>query len=408
MFESFWRDLRGNFTILSSIVFASLTFGVGMAVNLADINMRKSDFQEALDSAVLAAASRPDLDTSARIALAEKMVGSNSLNECVDFNTGFKIENGVVYGNLFCQQVTLFNKIVNPGFTKIYVNAAAEVLQGNPMCVLSLNLSEKKGLLASGGSNIVANDCSVHVNSASTEAVVFSGGSTLSSDSNCFVGKVKQGLDKMTPPPEASCQPVSDPFKSIMKPAVGACDYVNFNQNTDTTMYPGTYCGGMRVSNAKFTFQPGLYIIDNGTFESTGGATLIGDGVTFFLTGKSAQAGIVWSGGGTYRFTAMKTGTLAGFIVYLDPDAYKDDTSVVSGGGDIYYEGAFYFPSQTLLISGGGTVNSPSPFTAYVADRIEYTGGGTLSIGADPSAASVPIPAGLYGGAGVRQVRLVH
>ncbi|WP_245408467.1 hypothetical protein, partial [Zhengella mangrovi] len=87
---------------------------------------------------------------------------------------------------------------------------------------------------------------------------------------------------------------------------------------------------------------------------------------------------------------------------------YKASKSVVSGGGDIYYEGAFYFPGQKLTISGGGTVTSPSPFTSYVADIIEYTGGGNLSIGADPSASSVPIPAGLFEGGNVQQVRLIE
>jgi hypothetical protein len=211
----------------------------------------------------------------------------------------------------------------------------------------------------------------------------------------------------MTPRPDAYCDPVDDPFASIAKPKVGACDEIAFNANTDTTLKPGVYCGGMRVSNATFTFEPGLYVIVDGTFESTGGATLQGDGVSFFLTGAKAEAGLVWSGGGSYHFTAMRTGPLAGFIVYLDPGALKDDRSHVSGGGDIFYEGAFYFPGQTLLISGGGTVTSPSPFTAYVADIIEYTGGGTLRIGADASKSSVPIPAGLYA-AGAGPVRLTQ
>ena len=165
----------------------------------------------------------------------------------------------------------------------------------------------------------------------------------------------------------------------------------------------------MRVSNDHFVFEPGLYVIKDGTFESTGGATLEGEGVTFYLTGRNEEAGITWGGGGIYNFTAMKTGPLAGFIVYLDPDAEKDDKSVISGGGDTFYEGAFYFPGQELLISGGGTVTTPSPFTAYVADIIQYTGGSSLSIGIDEAATSVPVPDGFFkNGRAVGYARLIE
>ncbi|WP_133123046.1 TadE/TadG family type IV pilus assembly protein, partial [Zhengella mangrovi] len=233
MINHFWRDRRGNFTTLGGMLFFILALGAGVALNLVDIENRRSEFQQAIDSAVLAAAARPDLDLKARIAIAENMVGSNSLNDCTDSKTSFQIANDVITGSLYCQHVTLFNQIVNPGFTKINVDAAAKVLRGDPMCILALNPSASKALLASGGSNIVANGCSVHVNSSSTDAVVFSGGATLSSKSNCFVGGVKQGLSDMTPPPEPSCDPVNDPFKSLLKPATGSCDYTNFDENTD-------------------------------------------------------------------------------------------------------------------------------------------------------------------------------
>ena len=83
-------------------------------------------------------------------------------------------------------------------------------------------------------------------------------------------------------------------------------------------------------------------------------------------------------------------------MVYLDPNAAKEDKSSITGGGEVYFEGAFYFPDQTLLMSGGGEVTTPSPFTAYVANKVEFTGGSSLTIGIDPSATSVPIPNGLY------------
>ena len=126
-----------------------------------------------------------------------------------------------------------------------------------------------------------------------------------------------------------------------------------------TTLWPGVYCGGLELKNEAFTLNPGLYIIKDGEFKSSGGAQISGTGVTFFLTGN--DIGVTWSGGGEYQFSAMTTGELAGFVIYLDPDGVPKSKSHISGGGDTTYEGVLYFPNQKLEISGTGSVTTPSP-----------------------------------------------
>ncbi|TCD14243.1 TadE/TadG family type IV pilus assembly protein [Oricola cellulosilytica] len=391
----FFADRRGNFAAIGAILLPMLLLSGAMALNVSDMNNRKSEYQQSLDSGVLAAAAMPGLTVAERVAIAESYFVANTDQYCSQKSYDIRIEGDTVYGDFTCRYRAILDGVLKREWLDIRVTSAARLgTTGDPLCIVSLNKTAKRSFLESGKSHVTGNGCRVHVNSANVEAVTLSGGSTLTSTENCIVGGVKQGLTSITPRPPAACEQIDDPFAAIAKPAVGTCDYYNFTANANMTLYPGVYCGGMRISNATFDLKPGLYVIKDGILESTGGATIRGDGVTFFLTG--IDAGVVFSGGGKYQLSAMTTGSLAGFVVYLDPNAVKQDKSTVSGGGDTYYEGAMYFPEQTLLISGGGTVTTPSPFTAYVADMIEFTGGSQLTIGIDPSATKVPVPRGFF------------
>ena len=268
--------------------------------------------------------------------------------------------------------------------------------EGTPICVFALDPAMSKAVEGSGGTVWDANDCSVQVNSQNAKSVNLSGGSSITSEENCFAGGVDQGLANVEPVPTPGCQPKPDPFANLQRPDTsGACDHNSFSADDSITLSPGLYCGGLVLRNDVFNFEPGLYVIKDGAFVTSGGATLIGEGVTFFLTGSGA--GLTWSGGGNYRLKAMSTGSLAGFVVYLDPAAGRLAKSVVSGGGDTVYEGVLYFPNQKLELSGTSTASSPSPFTAFVANNFLFSGGSQLSINIDKDNTTVPIPAGLYG-----------
>lgn len=95
----------------------------------------------------------------------------------------------------------------------------------------------------------------------------------------------------------------------------------------------------------------------------------------------------------------MTTGELAGFVIYLDPNAAPLPKSVISGGGNTHYEGAMNFPKQKLEISGTGSATTASPFTAFVARNFLFSGGSQLTINLDLMKTTVPVPAGLLGSA---------
>ena len=400
----FGRAEHGSVAVVFAISAVVLIGIAGVAVDYSRWYNTRTSLQAAVDSAVLGSAHLV-ADSSA-----------NDDNIKVDLKR-YMAQNGFAAGKLSAFQATIdrtndtlaltasvdvaptLSKVLTGSNPTVSASAKARLKPGgDPLCVLALDPSMDKALEGSGGSSFNANACTVQVNSSSSKAVNLSGGGSITSSKNCIVGGVDQGYSNITPAPEASCDAIPDPFAALPKPTVGSCNYNNFSANTPQTLSPGVYCGGLTLQNVAFTLDPGLYIVKDGTFTLTGGAQITGDGVTFFLTG--TNAGVVWSGGGSYHLSAMKTGELAGFVVYLDPNALAASKSVISGGGATYYEGVMYFPNQKLEISGTGSVTTPSPFTAFVANNILFSGGSTLTIGIDKTKTDIPIPTGLYNGTG--------
>jgi hypothetical protein len=400
----FIPDSSGNIAIAFSIALIPLIGVLGAAIDYSRASLQNRHLQDTLDGAALAAASGLNVTDDARIQAGTSFFHSNIKNPCNGDPT-ITIDGLEATASKSCSVQAAFLGVV--GVDSFEIAGTATAVRGEsgmPLCILALDPSMRKSLLGGGGTEWIANDCTVQVNSSNDEAVSLSGGSSIKSGTNCFVGGVKDGLSNILPKPEPSCDPVPDPFASVAKPTVGACDYEEYEEDTPTTLSPGVYCDGLIIKNSEFKLNPGLYIIKDGEFKSTGGATIIGEGVTFYLVGE--DAGLIWGGGGTYHLTAMKSGELAGFVIYLDPDAEPADNSHVSGGGDTYYEGVLYFPNQELEISGGGSVTSPSPFTAFVANSFSFTGGSKLLINVNEDATDVPIPSGLLAGTG--STRLIN
>ena len=155
---------------------------------------------------------------------------------------------------------------------------------------------------------------------------------------------------------------------------------------------PGVYCGGLTLSSvATATLLPGLYVIKDGLFKMSGGGTFIGNGVTILLTGNSV--GLDWSGGGSYHLVASSSGPLAGFAIFMDPNATPAAKSVISGTGAMYYEGILYFAGQQVEVSGTGlTYAAVAPWTILIANNFVYSGGSQMVVKADATLTSVFIP----------------
>jgi len=106
---------------------------------------------------------------------------------------------------------------------------------------------------------------------------------------------------------------------------------------------------GLDLANGNtITLTPGLYIINGGTLEFDGGATVGGSGVTFYLTN---GASVNFTGGVTGTFTAPTTGPYNNILFYQDSG--DTNAATFNGGASGGFNGTLYFPAATALNVAG-------------------------------------------------------
>ena len=74
-------------------------------------------------------------------------------------------------------------------------------------------------------------------------------------------GKVQTGNANFSPAPTTDCPVLKDPLSSRAAPPVGACNYTNkVVDGISTTLSPGVYCGGLKLTNgAVVKLSGGIY-----------------------------------------------------------------------------------------------------------------------------------------------------
>jgi hypothetical protein len=281
---------------------------------------------------------------------------------------------------------------------------------GGYYCVMALNGSAEAALQLTGNASIkiTAPKCVIQVNSNNSRAVEMNGNTWIKSVENCFVGGISTvGNSTIAPAPDATCKPIPDPFASYPKPAVGGCDYTNYqlSGNKTVTLQPGVYCGGMNFSGpVTVTFAPGLFVIKDGIISESGG-TFTGNGVSLFLTGLGAS--IQLSGQADWHIVAPTSGPLPGFAIFLEPSGpsgLAGTTSSLSGQAELYFEGIVYLPKQEVTVNGNASVVAPSPYTSYIGDTLRFVGNGDLVINNDTSLTALPLPTSLMVQTGGRPI----
>jgi hypothetical protein len=376
--------------------------GIGAAIDYSRASQFRTRLQYVLDTAVIAGA-RDGSDAWATTAAQFFQGNAQTLGVSVNASA-FNLTSTRAYaGSASASVPTDFLGMFGINSINVSVNSTAAVSNTSSnayYCVLALNDTAQSALNLTGNSSITINapNCVVQVNSNSRSAITTTGNAVISSSQNCFVGGVSDtGNSSVSPPPEAACSPLPDPFAAYPRPSVGSCDYTNYSLsgNKTVTLQPGVYCGGMNFSGkVDVTFNPGLYIIKDGTISESGG-TFNGDGVTFFLTG--AGAAVQLSGQADWHIIAPLGGPLPGFAIFLDPNGPSGaaaTSSTLSGQSELYFEGVVYLPKQQVTITGSAEAIAPSPYTSYIADTLNFTGNGQLVIN-NNATTSVPIPTAL-------------
>ena len=267
-------------------------------------------------------------------------------------------------------------------------------------CIYTLDPTSPGAFSMSNGASVTM-DCGVEVLSTSSTGGTITGGSSLTAST--INGKFSiNGGSTSNPAPTNVASTVTDPYASIPAPSVGSsCDaaHTNYSPGYGTwTLNPGTFCGGITISNgATATFNSGTYVIKGGSLNIVGGTTVTGSQVMFYLTGTNVSYGSVTiSNGANATFTPPTSGTYTGLLFFQDRSITSSVNATFAGGVALKLTGGLYFPTTTISYSNGSSTSGYS--VALVAKDVSFTGGANIKYD----------PTGLKTGLAVKTVGLIE
>jgi hypothetical protein len=242
------------------------------------------------------------------------------------------------------------------------------------------------GTITVTGTASLNSTCGVYDNSDNlSSALIVSGGGVLQAPLVGVVGGTTINGGGSSPP-STGIAAFGDPLAWVPQPTAGACTSYKMQVITGT-VYPGLYCGGIKINGgANVTFMPGTYIIDGGGLVILSNATVTGSSVTFFLTGQNtsngsanAYGGVQIAGGANVNLSApcdSSSGGVEGMLFFQDRAMTNGMGSVINGGSTSSFSGALYFPTTALSYSGSSGSNQ---YTLVVADTLSVAGTASIN-----------------------------
>jgi Flp pilus assembly protein TadG len=252
-------------------------------------------------------------------------------------------------------------------------------------CVYALDPTAS-GTITVTGTGTLNSTCGLYDNSDnSSSALIVSGGGTIQAPLVGVVGGTTINGGGSTPP-STGIAAFGDPLAWVSQPTAGTCSSYK-TQNLSGTVYPGLYCGGIKINaGANVTFMPGTYIINGGGLTILAGATVTGSSVTFFLTGQNKSSsspsnygGVQIAGSASVNLSApcnSSSGGIEGMLFFEDRAMTNGMGSVINGGSASYFSGALYFPTTSLSYSGSSGSNQ---YTLVVANTISVAGTASIN-----------------------------
>lgn len=422
--KDYLKNESGQYAIMMAILGLPLVMAASAAMDFSSAQSEYSSVKNALDNAVLAAATnnKASLSEKEKIALLHfKQNYSGRANVTATANAKGDVvtmtANGMVPFSV--------SEALGVEGVEIGVKSAAKRSEENIICVLALSPTKSEAVKFSGGVEFFAPECSVHANSTASNALYSDGQKAPIAKSFCATGGVRGSF---SPYAKGECLPVSDPYANVKTATIGSCVFTQSNgkkngqkkkdpgastavasealadieESLNTTgsnviLRPGTYCGGLTVDGVNVEFLPGDYIMQDGPFTIRNGAEANGRGVTFGFMGKKGVLRVELNADA--NFTAPSNGERQG-IVFMQMDDVKASSSqsdkkrhVITSGGNLNINGTVYFPTQSLIVSGVGTqMGAQAPATSFIADSLVFEGeaGSRVKVNVDHRKAGLP------------------
>ena len=412
--QSLRKDERGNVAIIFGLVSLSVVMITGGALEFGNAYSVQHKLQLAADAGAMAGAAMDEgTSETTRQTMANNVFQSNvsgfSSAPIIPITT---VDGSKVMVSASTALNTSLLRVINIESLSVAAASKAEVVYVAPdsaagYCLLALDPSATHGLKSQGTPNVAYPECWAHTNSTLVEAIDGGGSAVVTGAGHSAVGGISaSAVGVYSPAPTGGANVVNDPFATVgayaplstpyqstfTPPAIpNVCKANNLSLKKGSfTLEPGRYCGGINLqAGATVTLSPGVFIIDDGLFNVQSGSSVTGSNVLLYF--KDANARMTIIGGGTVNLKGRQSGSsYAGFLMIAHPDAYRNGTSNIQGGGSFKLEGMVYMPTQNILITGNGDSNGSSHFFAIVAKSLEFRGNGIFNLKTHNTASNMP------------------
>ncbi|CTQ54507.1 putative membrane protein [Roseibium album] len=384
-------DQRGTIATFTALLMPIVIGGLGLGAEASFWYFTQRKLQNSADVAAFAGAAQlrtnrsQQLIENAALAAAVK-TGYNTSNGTI--TAEWPAANGTYAGDINTVEITvseslprLLTSLFSEGNIALSGRAVAELKQGFPTCILALDPDASGAVTFTGSSDATLESCNVHANSLAEDSVVVTGSGKVSTPCVSAAGGVSatSGLtmDECATPIEYA-DPVVDPFADVPEPYTGdPCEPENTFAGKPSSTYTiseGRYCGGLTIKRT-VTMNPGVYVVDGGSFaiESTG--LVEGTDVTIYLTN---GATVSVAGTADINLTAPNSGDYKNILIFVDRNN-PNDTHIFNGSSDSTLNGAVYAANGHVEYAGTSTVGGGC--TQIVAKTVEITG--DAGIGSD-------------------------
>lgn len=368
--RDFWRQARGNVTLIFALSFVVVVSAVGGAIDFVHAETARHDLQDALDAAVLAGVRAPSAqmasvasnafsgDVAQAYAAASQSYSSSSASSSA---SPASLVTTTLTGTAGFDTSTYALKLI--GINSLNIKARSTAIGQTPVgtptgtCIYVLDPSGSQALLVNSGANVQAPTCEIDVKSTGNPAGMFNSGSSLNFKKVCIKGATVTQNSTTVPNLALGCPAADDPYAGTLPtPASSTCTYSNLNYSAASqTLSPGVYCGWFNFNNsaANITFQPGVYVIKGGGWNVNGG-TWTGSGVTFYYADTSK---IQFNSGISANLSAPATGAYANILMYeaagLAKSQFVLNDSVANKLG-----GLIWLPSRELTMNARSGIQS--------------------------------------------------
>jgi Flp pilus assembly protein TadG len=396
--KRFVADCRGVTSTLMALSFMGMLGFAGLATEVGLWYVKKRSMQSAADSAAFSAAialSTGNASTEAQSVAGTYGFVDGSGGTTVTVNnpptSGPNTSASAVEVTISQPQTFTIARLFLSNALTIQARSVAVGASGNG-CVLALDTANVTDDSLSGGATLNLSNCSLYINSVSTHALSMSGGARINALSAFITGNYSTSGGatlNTTNGTFTGVAPIGDPYANVSIPSYSGCNQTNFHLSggASQTLSVGSssvyvFCNGLNLSGgASLTLNPGIYVINGGSFNLSGGTTFNATGgVTIVLTGSTAAgyATANISGGANVSITAPTSGPTAGLAFFQDRNAPSSGTDSFSGGTTQTITGAIYFPHQAVNYSGGATAGG-SNCTQLIAYTMTFSGGSTFN-----------------------------